>query len=1060
MNNFPFLILFYLVGISTAAQQAEISNPIVSNIAVNFITPALSCGASFYDNGGSAANYANNSDVTTVICPNESNEVVTVTFSSFNVEPGYDGLYVFNGINVNAPQISTGTYGDEIPGGVSGAFWGTYKPGPFTSSSPDGCLTFRFRSDSSGNRPGWIAAVTCGPPPSCIVPSALHIISATANSISYGWTESNGAQQWQIIAIPCGSPAPGSSAAWNTVTTSPATINGLSPSTCYSFYVRAICGGSNVSLAAGPFYSETLMNPTCSDIFTDGGGASGNYSNNAESVTIICPNSAMSKVLVTFNSFGTQVGSDGLYVYDGASITSPQIASTNGAGSIPLLAPGAFWGNEIPGPFESTSADGCLTFKFVSNSSVTGTGWTANVTCSELCPKPTSLTASNITLNSVALSWIAPVGATSFGVIAVLCGGPMPTDSSSWIPTTSNSIVLTGLEVGMCYDLYVKASCSSSQSLVAGPRTISTLNVPPACGGNFFDSGGEFANYAINENSITTICPTNPEDVVTVTFTVFDTESNWDGLYVYNGNSTTAPQISSMNSGGNVPGGLPGSFWGTQIPGPFMSSSADGCLTFNFRSDGSVNRSGWIAEVECVPAIADTIILVAFFDENANGVMDINEVAFNQGVFSYQINNTVNNSAIYTTSGNYQIVVSDNSNTYTFSYQIYPELLEYFELAVSAVYNNIIIPSGTGSQTFYFPIQGLPVNDVGIAFASTGGLQPGQSFMNRIIYYNNGTSIASGTLSFSKDPKLTITSISQAETTATSNGFIYNFTDLDPLETRTIDVIMSVPTLPGVSLGEILSNSASISGPIGDININNNNSLLNSMVSGSYDPNDVIESHGPQIPISQFSSDDYLYYTIRFQNSGNADALIVRVENALDAQLNPESVRMLTSSHNYVMTQNGNQLTWQFDNINLPPQSQNNLGSNGYILYKVKPAAGYAVGDIIPNTANIFFDFNPAIVTNTFNTEFVNALAVPNFLGSEMTVYPNPANSAVNVSMRSSADLIQTILITDLLGKQIIDTQVNASDATIDVSSLSKGLYIIQINTDSNNRQVRKLIIN
>jgi hypothetical protein len=62
--------------------------------------------------------------------------------------------------------------------------------------------------------------------------------------------------------------------------------------------------------------------------------------------------------------------------------------------------------------------------------------------------------------------------------------------------------------------------------------------------------------------------------------------------------------------------------------------------------------------------------------------------------------------------------------------------------------------------------------------------------------------------------------------------------------------------------------------------------------------------------------------------------------------------------------------------------------------------------------------------------------------------------------MRSSADLIQTILITDLLGKQIIDTQVNAPDATIDVSSLSKGLYIIQINTDSNNRQVRKLIIN
>ncbi len=68
--------------------------------------------------------------------------------------------------------------------------------------------------------------------------------------------------------------------------------------------------------------------------------------------------------------------------------------------------------------------------------------------------------------------------------------------------------------------------------------------------------------------------------MVNVIFTSFNTEANYDGLYIYNGNSTASPQIASTNSGGNVPGGLPGAFWGTSIPEIITSSSPDGCLTF------------------------------------------------------------------------------------------------------------------------------------------------------------------------------------------------------------------------------------------------------------------------------------------------------------------------------------------------------------------------------------------------------------------------------------------------------------------------------------------------
>jgi hypothetical protein len=151
---------------------------------------------------------------------------------------------------------------------------------------------------------------------------------------------------------------------------------------------------------------------------------------------------------------------------------------------------------------------------------------------------------------------------------------------------------MTGLLSATCYNFYVRGNCGATDgvSLWAGPRTFSTLVSPPICGGNYVDEAGPTTNYANNSDSTVTICPTIPGELVTVTFTSFNTEANWDALYVFDGNSITAPQIASENPANNVPGGLAGGYWGTTIPGPFTSSSPDGCLTFRFRSDGFVNN--------------------------------------------------------------------------------------------------------------------------------------------------------------------------------------------------------------------------------------------------------------------------------------------------------------------------------------------------------------------------------------------------------------------------------------------------------------------------------------
>jgi transforming growth factor-beta-induced protein len=124
------------------------------------------------------------------------------------------------------------------------------------------------------------------------------------------------------------------------------------------------------------------------------------------------------------------------------------------------------------------------------------------------------------------------------------------------------------------------------------------------CGTTWYDTGGPNGPYGGNANNTTTFCPDNEGDLVTVTFTFFETEAFWDKLYVYDGPNTSSPQISSGNPAGSGPCSTTGGFWGNlnnNLPGPFVSSHSSGCLTFNFCSDPIFNFPGWAANITCAP---------------------------------------------------------------------------------------------------------------------------------------------------------------------------------------------------------------------------------------------------------------------------------------------------------------------------------------------------------------------------------------------------------------------------------------------------------------------------
>ncbi len=576
-----------------------------------FTTTTLppACGGNYVDAGGTTANYANNTDETVVICPVNSGDVVTVTFTSFQTEATWDGMYVFNGNSIAAPQISSANPAGNVPGGLAGSFWGNTIPGPFTSTSPDGCLTFRFRSDGFVNQAGWVANITCGPAPTCPNPYGLSASAVTSSTATLNWTSNSGATTFNVIAVPCGSPAPNASTTgYQSVSTNTnALITGLNADTCYDIYVRDECSASDFSAWIGVTNITTQPTPpACGGVFTDPGGAAGNYANGTDYTVTICPTTPGDVVTVTFTSFQVETNWDGLYVFNGNSTGAPQISSGNPAGNVPGGLAGPFWGTTLPGPFTSTAADGCLTFRFRSDGSVNQAGWVANVSCGlpPTCPNPNGLSVSTITSSTADLTWTSNSGATTFNVIALPCGSPPPTNTTTGyqIVATNTNATVTGLDPDTCYDLYARDECGPSDfSIWLAVTNVTTQIAPPTCGGTFTDLGGATGNYTGNTDYIVTICPTTPGEQVTVTFTDFDTETNWDGLYIYDSDTVGVNQIDSGNPAANVPGGVPGSFWGTTLPDPVTASTPSGCLTFRFRSDGSVNFSGWIANVTCAP---------------------------------------------------------------------------------------------------------------------------------------------------------------------------------------------------------------------------------------------------------------------------------------------------------------------------------------------------------------------------------------------------------------------------------------------------------------------------
>ena len=240
------------------------------------------------------------------------------------------------------------------------------------------------------------------------------------------------------------------------------------------------------------------------------------------------------------------------------------------------------------------------------------------------------------------------------------------------------------------------------------------------------------------------------------------------------------------------------------------------------------------------------------------------------------------------------------------------------------------------------------------------------------------------------------------------------------------------------------------------MNPTDNSFAKSETIVGAIDPNDMIVFPKGAGTRGLVSAGQPLQYKIRFQNVGTYAARDVQVTSFIPKGTDISSFEMLEASHEYRMVVKDRVIRWEFNNINLPDSATNESESHGYILFTVKPENHVEPGTVIRNKAEIVFDYEVPITTNTvINTIYDNTVKGEN----NIKVFPNPAKNNLYVIPQGAFE-INTVKMLDGVGREV--PVLITSDNTllrVNWGAVEKGVYFIVLNCSDGVRRTTKVIV-
>lgn len=507
-----------------------------------------------------------------------------------------------------------------------------------------------------------------------------------------------------------------------------------------------------------------------------------------------------------------------------------------------------------------------------------------------------------------------------------------------------------------------------------------------------------------------------------------------------------------------------------------LGDSVDVCINYGDGSDDTTRveiQGGWyflstnhIYSSSGIFSCVYTVRAVA--DGNTATQTNINElvIGVSCGNINGKLYHDINGDCVYTATADsllrgMPVLLKLGASVLTYSYTDMNG--EYF---FSAPNGNYTVEMGNFNTVGFLPScpsTGIiavnpsvnPVNDMGFTcqntfdFVASGyGWRFTPGFMGYVnpAAFNASCQLMGGTMTLTLDPQTMY--ITATVVPASINGNVITW-NIPPMNNNNywywwnaFYPQVTVMTSTSAQIGDTVCFDLNITPLIGDADPSNNTITFCNDVRSSWDPNmkDVtpkgLNATGDVAPNTTFT------YTLHFQNLGNAQAYNINILDTLDADLDLSTMEVLASSHAVSPEYQGNNvMKFNFPNINLPDSASNPSGSKGWVTYRVKAKSNLQNGTVINNTGYIYFDFNPAVITNTTINTIVWALGMDENTVEQISLFPNPAADLFYVHSDGAA----TLEMTDISGRVVLNKLLNSGENIIATTTIPAGLYQVRV---------------
>lgn len=332
---------------------------------------------------------------------------------------------------------------------------------------------------------------------------------------------------------------------------------------------------------------------------------------------------------------------------------------------------------------------------------------------------------------------------------------------------------------------------------------------------------------------------------------------------------------------------------------------------------------------------------------------------------------------------------------------------------------------------------------------------------NTVLYIdvtNIGTMPITPQVLLNLDPQVNFVSALPAPTNSAAQAASWALPEIQPGANVHISVtiftsITAVPNGPMVHSVLLTIDEA-------DVNASNNSDNMHRIAATSIDPNDKRVNETSITP-DHVADQIPLEYEIRFQNTGTAPAVNIVVMDSLDADWDLGTFQMIGATHPYSLWMNGEVAVWTFANIMLADSTTNEPESHGSISYRMAPKTSLGLGDQLTNRADIYFDYNEAVLTNTTVTtvelESGTDEAEPH---GELWVVPSPGTGQFQIRWAEGGTRAATLTVLDAVGRAVHQATLAGAQhmQPVDLRALQPGTYLAHVDDGRRTAHARFVI--